>query len=64
MTTAAIIANGAGPNAGGHRDIPLPADYGDDSRIGIAAYRLNTGEWFLLRSSDGGLTKLVWGRPG
>jgi virginiamycin B lyase len=35
-----------------------PAAYAE-----IAVYRTTTGEWFIRRSSDGGLDQVFWGAP-
>jgi len=43
--------------------VPVPADYDGDHRADIAVYRATTGEWFIRRSSDGGLTQWTWGAP-
>jgi len=37
----------------------VPADYDGDGKTDIAVYR--NGNWFILRSSDGGMTSLRWG---
>jgi hypothetical protein len=41
----------------------VPGDYDADGRTDVAVYRAFTGEWFIVRSSDGGLTALMWGEP-
>jgi hypothetical protein len=33
-------------------DVPVPADFDGDGRCDIAVWRPDTGEWFVLRSSD------------
>src|SRR5262249_31590096 len=51
------VAVGAGGSGGppprGHR----ATDFDGDGRADVALYRGATGEWFVLRSSDGGLTR-------
>jgi len=36
-------------------------DYDGDGRADVAVYRKTTGEWFIRRSTDGGLTYIPWG---
>lgn len=53
---------------GGLPDVPVPADYDGDKRTDIAIWRPDTGEWFVLKSSeDFNQTKPIvfsWGRLG
>jgi len=37
---------------GGLPDVPVPADYDGDGRADIAVWRPDTGEWFVLNSSQ------------
>jgi len=37
---------------GGLPDVPVPADYDADGRIDLAVWRPDTGEWWVLRSSN------------
>jgi hypothetical protein len=41
----------------------VPADYDGDGKADVGVYRSSTGQWFLKRSTDGGLTLVAWGAP-
>ncbi len=45
-------------------DIPVPGDYDGDGTTDIAVWRQDSGVWYVLRSSDGGMRSLQWGMPG
>ena len=44
-------------------DVPVPADYDGDHRADFAVWRPALGEWFILRSTDGGVAYWRFGHP-
>jgi subtilisin len=42
-------------------DVPAFGDFDGDGKADVAVYRFSTGEWFILRSSDQGVSSLLWG---
>ena len=43
---------------------PASADYDNDGRADIAAWRPSTGTWYIINSSTGGVRTQQWGLPG
>src|SRR5215831_14059290 len=43
-------------------DVPVLRDYDGDGKVDVAVYR--NGEWYIHRSSDGGVTSAGWGIAG
>jgi len=43
-------------------DVPILRDYDGDGKVDVAVYR--NGDWYILRSSDGGVTAIGWGIAG
>jgi hypothetical protein len=43
-------------------DIPVRGDYDGDGKADLAVYRNTSGQWIILRSTDG-LLSLTWGAP-
>lgn len=41
--------------------MPVAADYDGDGKTDLAVWRRATGQWFILRSSDGKQQVMVWG---
>jgi hypothetical protein len=53
---------------GGLADVPVPGDYDGDGRADLGVFRPDTGEWWIVKSSNGydqnnGIT-LRWGKLG
>jgi hypothetical protein len=42
-------------------DVPVPNDYDDDGVTDTAVWRPSTGEWWVVRSSDGATVTTQWG---
>ena len=45
-------------------DVPVPADYDGDGRADPAVWRPATGEWSVVESGTGAITRRQWGAPG
>jgi hypothetical protein len=42
-------------------DITVPGDYDGDGKTDIAVWRPSSGFWYIVRTSDGGITSQQWG---
>ena len=51
-------------NLGTTTDIPVPADYDGDGTSDFGVFRPSTGDWYILRSSGGGVFGPHWGQSG
>ena len=49
------------PTSTGLGDIAVPANYDRNGTADIAVYRAATGQWFVLRPSNGTFLQLNWG---
>jgi hypothetical protein len=57
-------AGGATQAWGSAGDVAVPGDYDGDGKADIAVFRPSTGTWFILRSSDSGVTTTPFGTSG
>ena len=59
-----LVAGGDSSETSAEIYLPPANGYDGDGKADIAVYRRSTGEWFIQRSSDGGLSHVGWGWPG
>ncbi|HEX8998826.1 MAG TPA: VCBS repeat-containing protein, partial [Blastocatellia bacterium] len=45
-------------------DVPVPTDYDGDGKADAAIWQAATGNWEIVRSSDGKTVSKVYGRSG
>ncbi|MET0850461.1 MAG: hypothetical protein ABW020_04945 [Candidatus Rokuibacteriota bacterium] len=41
-------------------DLPVPADFDGDGRADFAVWRQSDNTWYIIRSSDGGVSAQTW----
>jgi hypothetical protein len=49
---------------GGTGYAPVPGDYDGDGKIDVAVYQESSGNWSIVRSTDGTVLSINWGGPG
>ena len=56
---SATLSGSREPPPGG-RPLPVPADFDGDGPADFAVWRQSDNTWYIIRSSDGGVTVQTW----